>query len=122
MGNPGTIRPDWFDDVHRLVDAARQNRDSLPRPSIDGERADFRFTAITCAPDTRIAVESALRTLGRELGLSFRADPRRTEFGSARHVIYEAEMPSGLIVSVTANGRHIGGLDVVRDTPELAVA
>src|SRR6185437_10973767 len=109
-GLPGMTLPDpaphaaLFRDFHKIYDLT-EITPGLPMPFTGPDRAAFWFTAIAHADEARDAVATAKRIFADALGAVFAWKDVWTENGARRQ--YDALLPSGLQVVLTAKAEHM---------------
>lgn len=96
----------YWQEVRLIWDLA-EHTPGLPVPSISRDRAAFRFTAITHAPDAAEAVALAETILSYALHLTFAHRAALAGDDTIRYIL-EAFMPSGLAVDIVAKAEHMG--------------
>jgi hypothetical protein len=106
----------WFADARRII-AVTETGAGLPLPTIAPASASFSFTGIPRAEIAREVVANAKRLLTAELGVTF--DWRYHQNGSSRYRLYEAMLPSGMVLSLVVRAEHFDGID--EDAPVLEV-
>ena len=92
----------------------------LPMPITGPDRASFWFSGIVHAEDARSAVRSAQRIFADALGAAWSHHDVWTDNGPRR--MYEALLPSGLMIVLTAKTEHMQDEDVDQDAGELVAA
>ena len=98
-----TGREAWFADARRIIDVT-QVTETLPLPFISPDGARFYFTGIPRAQDARDARDAAEKALSDAFGVTF--DWREHRNGSTLHRLYEAVLPSGMVLSLVMRAEH----------------
>ncbi len=93
----------WFADARRVIDVTEVT-EGLPLPFISPDRAAFYFTGIPRADAARDARDAAERALSDAFGVTF--DWREHRNGSTVHRLYEAVLPSGMVLSLVLRAEH----------------
>lgn len=93
----------WFADARRII-SVTEVTPGLPLPFISPDGARFYFTGIPRAKDARDARDAAEKALSDAFGVSF--DPREHQCGSTIHRLYEAVLPSGMVLSLVMRAEH----------------
>ena len=93
-----------FRDFHKIYDLT-EITPGLPMPFTGPDRAAIWFTAIAYADEARDAVATAKRIFADALGAVFAWKDVWTENGARRQ--YDALLPSGLQVVLTAKAEHM---------------
>ena len=92
----------------------------LPMPITGPDRASFWFVAITHAEDARSAIGTAKQIFADEFGAVFSHHDVWTDNGPRR--MYEALLPSGLMIVLTAKTEHMQAEDADEDAGQLVAA
>lgn len=115
---PADVTPDpdsaRYDDAALILKLAKITP-GLPFPHVSEYRASFHFTNDRSREQVTRAVETAEAVLAREFGVEFKTDC--TKFGSMRHRIRWAELPSGVVLSLVASAIHFDDQDTSDDAP-----
>lgn len=98
----------WSRDAHRVIDVAGIASYGLPIPTIDPNRATFRFTATTHAEASRQAIADALAAINREFDVA-RVAERTEQAGSTRRILFDAILRSGYVLTLVARAEHFNG-------------
>ena len=115
MGTTTTgSRAGYLGDVRRVWDLI-EITPGLPVPFISPDRAAFYFTNIVHPEDARQAVADAETVLSYAFGdVPFTHD-RIEQAGSTRRYVYEALLPSGLVLALTVKAEHVEGSPASRE-------
>jgi hypothetical protein len=108
-----------FRDIHRIYDLVETTR-GLPMPFTGPDRAAFYFHAIAHAEDARSAVAAAKAVFAAELGAVFAWKDVWASNGTRRQ--YDALLPSGLEIVLTARAEHMQDEDEDAEAGELVAA
>ena len=93
----------WFADARRII-SVTEVTPGLPLPFISPDGARFYFTGIPRAEHARSATAEAERALSDAFGVTF--DWREHQNGSTIHRLYEAVLPSGMVLSLVMRAEH----------------
>jgi hypothetical protein len=92
----------------------------LPMPITGPDRASFWFINITHAEDARASIGTAKAIFADAFDAVFASRDVWTENGPRR--MYEALLPSGLMIVLTARTEHMQAEDEYEDAGELVTA
>jgi hypothetical protein len=101
-----------FQDASRVMDVAAHTP-GMPFPSVSRDQAAFFFSGIDDAAEAKAAVRDAETILHCALMVAFTT--RRAVYGSSRHVIRTAKLPSGLKVELVALASQMEPQDAGQD-------
>lgn len=105
MNEPATLQHEpRFRDIHAVYDLVETTR-GLPMPVTGPDRAAFWFCTIPHAEEARSAVATAKRAFADAFGAVFAWQDVWTANGTRRQ--YEALLPSGLAVVLTAKAEQM---------------
>lgn len=92
----------------------------LPMPITGPDRASFWFSNIVHAEDARASVATARRIFADAFGAAFSYHDVETDNGTRR--MYEALLPCGLMIVLTAKAEHMQDEDDAENAGELVAA
>ena len=119
MNDPTTDVAAKIRDIHLIYNLVGDGH-GLPMPITGPDRSSFWFVHIVHAEDARNAVADAKRLFAGTLGAVFAHHDIWTENGARR--MYEALLPSGLTIVLTARAEHMQDEGAAADAAELVAA